>query len=339
MRRTVRLLLFVAGALSASPLVAEAPYRLLETIPVGGGSGWDRLTVDAAARRLYVTRQTRVAVVNLDNEAIIGEIVDLAGVHGVALAPDLGLGFTSNGPEDDASIVDLGTLATVGRAATGRNPDSILYVPSLQEVYAFNGRGRSATVFEAKTGGVVTTISLPGKPEFAVLDAAAGRIYDNIEDQNEIVVIDVRNRRVVEVWPISPGESATGMAIDLEHHHLFVGCGNEMMLMMDSRSGKVLSHLPIGKDVGACAFDPVTGLAFASSGVGTVTIAREGDPGTLILVQTLETAPSARTMALDPKTHRIYVAAADLGPRAPGAGPGRPAPIPGSFRVLVFGRD
>jgi DNA-binding beta-propeller fold protein YncE len=199
-----------------------------------------------------VTRQTRVAVVNLDNDAIIGEIGDLAGVHGVALAPDLGLGFTSNGP---------------------------------------------------------------------------------------IVVIDVRNRREAEVWPISPGESATGMAIDLEHHHLFVGCGNEMMLMMDSRSGEVLSHLPIGKDVGACAFDPVTGLAFASSGVGTVTIAREGDPGTLILVQTLETAPSARTMALDPKTHRIYVAAADLGPRAPGAGPGRPAPIPGSFRVLVFGRD
>jgi DNA-binding beta-propeller fold protein YncE len=341
--RTVLLLLTIAlpAVLAPARLAAEAPYRLLSTIPVGGEGGWDYLTVDAAARRLYVSHATRVVVISLDNDQVVGEIGDLPGIHGIALAPDLGLGFTSNGREGKAAIVDLATLKPIGSATTGENPDAILYVPSLHEVYAFNGRGHSATVFEARTGKVVTTLPLPGKPEFAVLDAEAHRIYDNIEDASEIVAIDVDQRKVVSRWPLAPGEEPTGLAFDPEHHHLFAVCSNEKLVMLDSRSGKVLATLPIGRGVDGCAFDPVTGLIFASSGVGTVTIAREGAPGTLVPVQTLTTAPSARTIALDPKTHRIYLSAADVlpAPQESGAGPGRRSYAPNSFRVLVFGQD
>jgi DNA-binding beta-propeller fold protein YncE len=326
----------------STAFTAETPYRFIKEIRVGGEGGWDYLSVDLAARLLYVTHATKVVVIDLEKEQVVGEITDTPGVHGFAIAPELGLGFSSNGRESKASIVDLKTLKTLSKVDTGENPDAILYVPEKKEVYTFNGRGHSATVFEAKTGKVVTTIPLPGKPEFAVLDPTAEKIYNNIEDKNEVVVIDMNTHQVAATWPIAPGEEASGMAIDLKHHRLFIGCSNKLMVMMDSATGKVVASVPIDEGVDANAFDASTELAFSSNGEGTVTIAHLDTPDKLAVVQTLKTARSARTMTLDPKTHRIYLSAADFeAAPAPTAGAPRERPkiIPNTFRILVYGKE
>ncbi len=315
-------------------------YKFLKAIPVGAEGGWDYLAVDTAAHRLYVTHATKVVVIDMVTDTVVGEIDGLPGVHGFAVAPDLGLGFASNGQENTAAVVDLKTLTVRSRVPTGENPDGILYVPGFQEVYAFNGRGHSATVIDAKSGRVVATIPLSGKPEFAVFDPAAGRIYNNIEDQNEIAVIDARTHTVVAQWPIAPGEAASGLAIDLAHHRLFAVCDNELMVMLDSQTGAVVATAPIGQGVDAARFDPATQLAFSSNGEGTVTIVHEDSPTKLTVVQTLQTARSARTMTLDPTTHKIYLSAADYEtpPAAEAAAARqRPRTVPGSFKVLVYG--
>ena len=218
--------------------------------------------------------------------------------------------------------MDLKTLKTITKVSTGANPDCILYAESQNEVYTFNGRGKSATVFDPESGKVITTIDLGGKPEFAVADGKAGRAYVNLEDKSEVVAIDLKNHQVVAHWPIAPGEAASGMAIDLEHHRLFLGCDNKKMVMLDSTTGKVLATVPIGAGVDANAFDPGTQLAFSSNGEeGTTTIARElGDK--LTVIQTLKTVVGARTMTIDAVTHQIYL----------------PAPTP-SFRILVYGMN
>ncbi len=335
--------LLVIGLCSVAGIelcVADGPYHLLKTIPIGGEGGWDYLSIDEGARRLYVTHATKIVVVDLDKETVVGEITDTPGVHGLALAPGLGRGFSSNGLEAKAGIVDLKTLKTLAKVDTGENPDAILYEPGQQEVYAFNGRGRSATVFQAKTGKVIGTIALPGKPEFAVADPTASRVYCNIEDKNELVGIDTRFHQVVDRWPIAPGENATGLAIDSARRRLFLGCHNKLLVIMDSANGKVIATVPIGGRVDATAFDPVTRLVFSSNGEGTVTIAREETADKLVVVQTLVTEPGARTMALDPKTHRIYVASAKFEPMpaaVPGAPWQRPKIVPGSLKILVYG--
>jgi DNA-binding beta-propeller fold protein YncE len=331
--------LAVALWCSMSPApAAEGPYRKLKEIAIGGEGGWDYLSVDAAGRRLYVSHSTKVVVVDLDTDAIVGEITPTPGVHGIALAPELGRGFVSNGREATVSIVDLKTLKTVGKVTTGENPDAILYEPVHREVYAFNGHGKSATVFDAKTAEVRATIPLPGKPEFAVFDEKAGRVYNNIEDTSQVVAIDTARRAVVATWPIAPGEEASGLALDPAHQLLFIGCSNKLMLMMDATTGKVLAKVPIGPGVDANAFDPGTGLAFASSSDGTLTVARPEGTDRLTAVQTLGTPPRARTMTLDPTTHRLYVAAAAFGTAAagPDGRPQRPPIVPGSFKVVVY---
>ena len=336
------------SALCAPAGHAEGPYRFLKEIPVGGEGSWDYLSVDEAARRLYVTHATKIVVIDLDKDAVVGEIADTPGVHGFALAPELGCGFSSNGKENKASIVDLKTLKTLMKVDTGVNPDAILYEPGRQEVYTFNGRGQSATVFAAKTGEVVATIPLPGKPEFAVADPMAACVYVNIEDKNEMAVIETTTHTVVTSRPIAPGTEATGMAFDAAHHRLFIGCHNKLMLMMDgcfcwgftSPIGKVITSVPIGAGVDANAFDAGTQYAFASCGDGTVTIAHEDSPEKLTVVQTLATEHGARTMALDAATHKIYLASAKFEP-PPAPKPGeprqRPKIIPGTFKVLVYG--
>jgi DNA-binding beta-propeller fold protein YncE len=321
---------------------AEGLYKLLKEIPVGGEGGWDYLAVDQYARRLYVSHGTKVVVIDLDKEAVAGEVADTPGVHGIAIAPKLGLGFTSNGRENKASIFDLKTLSTSSKVNTGENPDAILYEEGQEEVYTFNGRGRSATVFRAKTGKVVVTIPLPGKPEFAAAHPKAGRVYDNLEDKSEVVVIDTKTHTVVSTWPVAPGEEPSGLALDGQHHRLFLGCGNKMMVMMDSADGKVVASVPIGQGVDATKFDSGTQFAFCSCGDGTVTIAHEDSPDKLTVVQTLQTEPRARTMALDPKTHKIYLASAKFGAASEqpsGGKKGRPSVVPGTFKVLVYGME
>jgi len=217
-----------------------------------------------------------------------------------------------------------------------------LYEPGQKEIYLFNGRGKSATVIDANSGKVVATIPLGGKPEFAAADPKADRVYNNLEDKSQVVAIDTKEHTVVSTWPIAPGEEASGMAIDLAHHRLFLGCGNKLMVMMDSANGKVVGSVPIGDRVDANAFDPGTGLAFASCGDGTVTIAHEDSPDKLTVVQTLKTERGARTMALDPKTHKIYLASAKYEPmpeQPAGGGRQRPKMIAGSFKILVYGME
>jgi DNA-binding beta-propeller fold protein YncE len=317
-------------------------YHFLKEIPIGGEGGWDYLSIDSAAHRLYVTHSTKIVVIDLEKDSIAGEITDTPGVHGFALAPELGRGFSSNGNEAKVSIIDLKTLRTIAKIATGENPDAILYEPQRQEVYVFNGRGKSATLLEAKTGKVVANIPLPGKPEFATADGRAGFVYCNIEDKNEVVVIETQTHQIAASWPIAPGEEPTGMALDLTHHRLFVGCSNELMLMMNSTNGKIIASVPIGKGVDAVAFDPATQLAFSSNGEGTVTIAHEKSAEKLELIQTLATERGARTMALDSLTHKIYLTSARFEP-TPSPGPDgtvqRPKFISGSAKVLIYGLE
>jgi DNA-binding beta-propeller fold protein YncE len=323
---------------AAAPSAAAAPhYGFITQIHLAGDGGWDYLSIDAAGRRLYVAHGDHVDVIDIDHNTLVGSIANTQGVHGVAIAHRLGRGYISDGQTAQASIVDLNTLATIARVATGDGPDAIAYDPGHNEVYTFNGRGHSATVFDAHSGNVVATIALPGRPEFAVADAASGRVYDNIEDKNLIVAIDARSHAIVDQWPIAPGEGASGIDIDSAHQRLFVGCHNQRMLMIDASNGRVMASVPIGKGVDANAFDPGTQLAFSATGEGTVTIAHEDSAEQLSVVQTLQTQAGARTMALDPSTHNIYLATADLVPAPPGSPPGRPAIVPGSFRILVYG--
>ncbi|PYI94393.1 MAG: YVTN family beta-propeller domain-containing protein [Verrucomicrobia bacterium] len=339
-----RILLVVACALGLQNAMGagDGQYKFLSEIAIGGEGGWDYLSVDPGAHRLYVSHATKIVVVDLEKNAVAGEIADTPGIHGFAIASDLGRGFASNGKENKVSIVDLKTLATISKVETGENPDAVLYEPGRGEVYAFNGRGKSATVFDAKTGKVTATIPLPGKPEFAAADQKAGRVYCNIEDKSEIVAIDTSNHTVVATWPLAPGEEPSGMAFDVAHHRLFIGCNNKLMMVVDSGTGKIVASVPIGAGVDACAFDDKTQLAFASCGEGTTTIAKEETPEKFTVVQTLKTEPRARTMALDPATHRIYLASAKFQPApspSPGASPSRPTIVPNSMKVLVYGQE
>jgi YVTN family beta-propeller protein len=228
---------------------------------------------------------------------------------------------------------------------TGQGPDGMLYDPGQKEVYLFNGHGESATVIDAKSGKVTATIPLEGKPEFGTADPGAGRVYDNLEDKSEVVAIDTKEHKVVNRWPVAPGEEPSGMAIDMAHHRLFLGCGNKKMVMMDSANGKVIADVAIGQGVDAAAFDPGTQLAFASCGDGTVTIAHEDSPDKLTVVQTLKTEPRAKTMTIDTRTHKIYLGSAKFEAPAANANPPeggrrqRPKMVPDSFKILVYGLD
>ncbi len=338
-RRSAAVFCFLVSCFVSWKLPAADLYYFLKEIHVGGEGGWDYLTVDGAGRRLYASHNTKVIVIDVDKDELAGQITGTPGVHGFAIAPTLHRGFSSNGRENNVSVVDLQTLKTIQKVATGANPDAILFESGRQEVYAFNGRGQSATVIDAASGMVTATVPLSGKPEFAAADAAAHRVYCNLEDKNEITAIDTRSHKVVNSWPIAPGKEASGMAIDAGHHRLFIGCHNKLMEMIDSANGTVLATVPIGTGVDANVFDPAAGLAFASCGDGTTTIARE-DGDKLTVAQILQTRRGARTLALDPATRKIYLATADYESQAdkPEEQPQRrPRMIANTFKIIVYG--
>ena len=314
-------------------------YQFLSEIPIGGEGGWDILTIDPTANRLYLSHATKVVVVDLAKNAVIAEISDTPGVHAFVAVPELQRGFSSNGKEAKASVVDLKTLQTVSKIDTGLGPDAVAYEPKRREVYVFNHTGNSCTVIDAERSNVVTTIQLGGSPEFAAVDEPAGRIYCNIEDKSEVAVIDTSNHKVIARWPLAPGKEPSGIALDTRHHRLFSGCHNKIMMMLDTESGEIITNVPIGAGVDGCAFDDATQLAFASCGDGTTTIAKEKVPDKLDVVQLLKTERGARTMTLDPRTHRIYLPTAQFAPApspSPGASVARPSIVPNTLKVLVY---
>jgi len=332
----------ISLSLAAVALAATGPgYHVVTTYKLGGEGGWDYLITDADARRTYISRGTHVVVIDADTGKSVGDIADTPGVHGIALAPELGRGFTSNGREGTVSIFDIKTLATNSKVKVGENPDAILYDPASKRVFTFNGRSQDSTAIDAATGKVVGTIKLDGKPEFAATDAKGG-IWVNIEDKSELVAIDPNKLEVKAKWPLAPCTEPSGLAIDRKNRRLFAGCDNKMMAVVDADSGKVLATPPIGDGVDATAFDPETGLAFAScGGDGVLTVVREDSPDKFSVAENVPTQKGARTMALDTKTHKVFVVTAQFGPRpAPTADNPHPRPaiLPDSFVVLVVGK-
>ena len=325
----MRTLITVASLL----LVAADPnYRVIKEIPIGGDGGWDYVIVDGSSHRVYVSHSTKVVVADTDTGQIVGEIADTPGVHGIALAPELGRGYTSNGRSNSSTIVDLQTLKPIGTVKTGANPDSIRYLPDRHEVWTFNHSDGSITAFDPMSGSVIATIAVGGQLEEAVEDAAANRVYVNVEDKNAIAVVDSRAHKLVETWPLKGCDGPTGLAFDARNHRLLSACEGRM-IVTDSRSGTAVTDFPIGTRVDGNGFDPATGLAFASSGTGVLTIAHEDTPDTFTVVQTVTTQPSGRTMWLDYATHRVYVPVANTQTGANG----RAQIAAGTMKVLVLG--
>src|SRR5277367_5962226 len=331
----VGLLLAVAAVAVAGP-----GYHVVTTYKVGGDGGWDYLTTDSEARRVYISRGTHVMVIDADSGKSVGDIGDTPGVHGIALAADLGRGFTSNGREGTVSIFDLKTLAASSKVKVGDNPDAILYDPATKRVFTFNGRSQDSTAIDGASGKVLGTIKLDGKPEFAASDAK-GEIFVNIEDKSELVAIDPNKLEVKAKWPLAPCEEPSGLSIDRKNRRLFVGCENKMMAVVNADSGKVIATLPIGEGVDATTFDEETGLAFASCGEGVLTVIHEDSPDKFSVAESVPTQQGARTLALDAKTHNIFVVTAKFGP-PPAATPDNPHPrrsiVSDSFVALVVGK-
>jgi DNA-binding beta-propeller fold protein YncE len=325
---------------SAAP-AGPSGYSLLKTIKLGGEGGWDYITFDSETRHLYVSRATKVVVLDVDSEKVVGEIPNTQGVHGIALAMDLEKGFISDGRSNDVTIFDMKTLKTLGTVAAGTNPDAIVYDAGTKRVFTMNGRSKDSTAIDAVAGKVLSTIVLPGKPEFAV-SGGRGGIFVNIEDKSEMVRIDAEKLTLTNTWPLAPCESPSGLAMDRVNRRLFSGCDNKLMTIMNADSGKVIASLPIGEGVDATGFDPGTGYAFASNGQSaTLTVVHEDSPSNFTVVEDVPTRKGARTMTLDRETHQVFLVAADFGspPAATADNPHpRPAILPGSFVVLVYAK-
>src|SRR5947208_1634061 len=311
-------LLFTFFAVAAGP-----GLHVIKSYKLGGDGGWDYLKADADSRHLFISRGIHVIVMDMDSGKVVGDIPDTPGVHGIALANDLGRGFTSNGREGTVTIFDLKTLATIGKVkAVGENPDAILFDPATKRVFTFNGHSQDSTAIDAGTGHIVGKIPLGGKPEFAV-STGDGEIFVNIEDKSELVRLDPKTLKVENRWPLAPCAEPSGLAMDVKNRRLFAGCDNKMMAVVNADTGKVITTLPIGGGVDANGFDPESGLAFASCGEGVLTVVKEETPDKFSVAENVPTEAGARTMNIDPKTHQIFLVTAKFGP-PPAAAQGQP---------------
>src|SRR5262249_7678809 len=303
-------------SLGAVALAVAGPgYHVAKTYKLGGEGGWDYLTADASARRLYISRGTHVIVLDLDSGKTVGDIPDTQGVHGIALAPDLGRGFTSNGRANNVTIFGLASLKTIGTVQTGANPDAILYDSATRRIFTMNGRSNDTTAINAADGTIAGTLALGGKPEFAVADGT-GTIFVNIEDKSELVHFDARSLQVLHRWPMTPCKEPSGLAADWSSRRLFAGCDNKLMAVINADSGKVVATVPIGDGVDANAFDPETKLVFASTGDGHLTVAHQDGPDKYTVAANVPTKKSARTMGLDLVSHKIFLPCAEFDPPA-----------------------
>ena len=320
-----RTLYLAAIALLSSSLfsaaAADGGYSVTKKIPVAGQGSFDYLSVDEGARRLYVSHGTQVEVLDTDSGTVVGTIPKTPGVHGIAIAPELGRGFVSNGQASTVTIFDLKTLKAIADVPTGQKPDAIIYDPATSRVFAFNGGSNSATAIDAATGKVAGTVNLGGGPEFAAADGN-GYVFNNLEDESLVLKINSRELKVEQRWPTAPCSSPSSMAIDRANRRLFLGCRSKVMAVMNADTGQVITTLPIGDHVDATAFDPETKLIFNSNGEGTITVIHQDSPDKYSLVETVKTAPRAKTMALDPKTHQLFLSTVENG----------------QFEVLVVGK-
>ena len=321
--------------LAASPSPGASGYKVIKTVPVGGEGGWDYVYVDSAARRVYISRGTHTMVMDADTYAIVGDIPDTQGVHGIAIATELGRGFTSNGRGNDVTIFDLKTLKPIGNTKTDANPDAIIYEPVTKRVFTFNGRGKNATAINATDGTVAGTIPLGGKPEFAVADGK-GTIYVNDEDTSELHHLDAQELKELHKWPLAPCKSPSGLSMDTKNRRLYSVCDDKVSVVVNADTGKVVATPEIGNGPDASAFDPTTDTFFASCGEGVLTVIHEDSPDNYTVVENVPTKRSARTMGLDLKTHNIFMPAADFDPPAPGERRGKMKPD--SFVIVVVGK-
>ena len=343
MRISLSSVLFVCVLVLLASLVLAAGssgYHVAKKTVLGGDGGWDYLTVDAKARRIYISRGTHVMVVDADSAAVVGDIPGTNGVHGIAIASDMDKGFISDGRDGNVTIFETKTLKVLGTTPAGKNPDAIIYDQASKRVFAFNGSSKDATAIDAKTGTVAGTIPLGGKPEFAAADEK-GHVFVNIEDTSEIVQFDSNKLTVENRWKIAPGEEPSGLAMDRKHRRLFSVCSNKLMVVVNADTGKVVTTLPIGAGTDAAGFDPETGYAFSSNGEGTLTVVHEDSADKFSVVDTVPTQVRARTMALDTKTHQVFLVTAQFGapPAATAQQPRPRAPmVPGSFTLLTMSR-
>jgi DNA-binding beta-propeller fold protein YncE len=297
--------------LAATSALAADGYNITKKIPLPGQGSWDYLTVDESGRRLYVSHATQVQVLDVDSGEILGSIPTI-GVHGIAIAPELGRGFISDGKAAKVLVFDLKTMKILQEVAVGKNPDAIIYDPASSRVFAFNGGSNSATAINAADGKVAGTIDLGGGPEFAAADGE-GFVFNNLEDESLVLKIDSRKLEVIQRWPTAPCASPSSMAMDRPHRRLFIGCRSKVMAVMNADTGQVITTLPIGDHVDATKFDPETGMIFNSNGEGTITVIHQDSPDKYSLVETVKTLPRAKTMALDPKTHGLFLSTAESG--------------------------
>jgi len=332
MKNLLSIICIVVLLFSGNLVNAQSGYKVVNQIHLEGDGGWDYLSVDEAASRLYVSHATMALVVDLKTGKQIGKIPETNGIHGIAIAPALNKGFTSNGRDNSVTVFDLKTLETTGKIqVSGKNPDAILYDAFSGKLFTFNGGSSNASVIDPTQGKEIGTIQLDGKPEFPQTDGK-GKIYVNIEDKSEISIINPKTMQVEKSWSIAPGEEPSGLALDNETHRLFSVCGNKLMVISDAEAGKVVTTLPIGGGCDGVAFDPALKRAYSSNGEGTMTVVQEEPKDKFVVLETVNTQRGARTITIDKTSHHLYLSTAEFGEANPGER--RPAMKPGTFMVL-----
>jgi DNA-binding beta-propeller fold protein YncE len=329
----------VAAALISVQAQAQT-FKLIRKSVIGGEGGWDYLSVDPEGRRLYISHSTQVEVLNADTHAPVGVIPNLKGVHGVIAVHKAGRGITTNGRSNTVTIFDLKTLAPIAELPTGKNPDALLYDNFSRKVFVFNHSDVTVTVVDIENAKITGTIDVGGSALEAGVSDENGTIYVNLEDSHEIVSFDAMSLAVKSKWKLTPGEEPTGIALDRKTNRLFTACHNGLMMILDSKSGAIVSQVPIGKRVDGAVFDPALQMAFSSNGEGSITVIKEVSANEFKVVETIPTLPGARTIALDPSTHHIFVSTAQYGetPPATTENPNpRPKIVPGTFMIMEYG--
>jgi YVTN family beta-propeller protein len=338
--KKVKIVLILMMCLFMGFSYAQSNYTVVNKIHIDGNGSWDYITMDEAASRLYVSHGNEMNVVDVTTNTLAGTVPDTKGVHGITLAKDLNKGFISNGRDTSVTIIDLNTLKVIAKVkVTGNNPDAILYDPFSQKVFTFNGRSSNSTVIDAKTNKVIGTIKLAGKPEFAVTDLK-GKIFVNIEDKNSITAINVNTLKVEHDWSVAPGESPSGLAIDLKNKRLFSVCENKIMVVVDYETGKVITTVKTGEGTDGVSFDPVLNRVYSSNGEGTMTVVQEKDANTFTVLENVQTQKGARTITVNSKTHKLYLPTAEYN-EAPAPTAQNPHPRAtiksGTFSILEIG--